>query len=96
MKALGHTYRRIAAYSEDGSKFGEIAVSEEEKGEDAYPAIRIMRSDMHKVLMDAAEEAIEKLITVKYGAKMSRIEETEHGVTAHFEDGLSVEGRPLS
>ena len=93
IKAHGHTYRRIAAYAEDGEKFGEIAVSEEEKGEEAYPAVRIMRSDIHNVLMDAGERMQDKLITVRYGARLSKIEESAHGVTATFEDGSTAEGK---
>jgi hypothetical protein len=33
-----------------------------------------------------------ELITVKWGATMSRIEEDEHGVTAYFEDGSNAKG----
>ncbi|KAJ6535088.1 hypothetical protein B0H19DRAFT_1039018 [Mycena capillaripes] len=91
IRAAGFSYHRVGAYADDGEKFGEIASGEEGKGSDGYPSVRVMRSTLHKVLLDAGEEMGE-MITVKWGAKLSRIEEDEQGVSAHFEDGSTAKG----
>jgi 2-polyprenyl-6-methoxyphenol hydroxylase-like FAD-dependent oxidoreductase len=54
-----------------------------------------MRSTLHKVLLDACAEMGE-LIDIKWGVKLSRIEEEEQGVTAHFEDGSTAKGSVVS
>ncbi|KAK4689811.1 hypothetical protein P7C73_g289, partial [Tremellales sp. Uapishka_1] len=90
IKSIGYIYNRFSAYSEEGEKFGEILAGEEDKGEDGYPAVRLMRPDLNKTLLDAAEQS--GMVDIKYGAKMTRIEEDDAGVTAYFEDGSNVKG----
>ncbi|KAJ6569274.1 hypothetical protein B0H19DRAFT_1066033 [Mycena capillaripes] len=74
----------VGAYGDDGEKFGEITAGEA-NGNEGYPSVRVMRSTLHKVLLDAGEEMGE-MITVKWGAKLSRIGEDEQAVRAYFED----------
>jgi 2-polyprenyl-6-methoxyphenol hydroxylase-like FAD-dependent oxidoreductase len=88
--AKGYTYRRFGAYSDDGEKFGEIAVGEEGKGEGGYPSVRIMRTVLNKLLLDAAEEG--GMIDVKFGMTYSSIQEDEEGVTVYFDNGVSARG----
>ncbi|WWC73351.1 uncharacterized protein I206_107318 [Kwoniella pini CBS 10737] len=89
LKVEGYAYDRMTMYFEDGSKLGQVLVAEE--GEDGYPAIRIMRSSVQKVLLDAVKEKVH-LINMKFDARISKIEEGETGVTALFEDGSQVNG----
>ncbi len=91
IQAAGFSYYRFGAYADDGEKLGEIAVGEEDKGDQGYPSVRIMRSTLHKILLDAGAE-MDGMIDVKWGAKISRIEEDEQGVTAYFEDGSQAKG----
>ncbi|KAJ7505098.1 putative kynurenine 3-monooxygenase [Mycena galericulata] len=88
IRAASFSYHRVGAYADDGEKFGEIAAGE---GDGGYLSVRVMRSTLHAVLLDAAGEMGE-VITVKWGAKLSQIEEDAHGVTAYFEDGSTAHG----
>lgn len=88
VKAAGFTYHSFGAYFEDGERLGAIKVGQK----DGYPAVRIMRTTLHKVLLDAGE-GMEGKIQVKYGAKFSAIEQGEEGVTVTFEDGSSASGK---
>jgi len=47
IRAAGFSYHRFGAYADDGEHFGEIAVGDDE----GYPAVRVMRSTVHKVLV---------------------------------------------
>lgn len=91
LRDIGFSYHRFGAYAEDGEKLGEILVGDESDG--GYPALRIMRSTLHKALLDAGEK-MEGMIDVNYGARLERIEEDDKGVTAYFEDGSSAKGVP--
>jgi 2-polyprenyl-6-methoxyphenol hydroxylase-like FAD-dependent oxidoreductase len=87
VKAAGFTYHAFGAFFEDGERLGAIKVGQE----DGYPAVRVMRSTLHKALLDAGE-ATDGKIKVKYGAKFKGIEQGEEGVTVTFEDGSSATG----
>ena len=89
VKESGFIYRRMGAYAEDGEKFGDIKVGEEDSQPGKYPAVRIMRSLLHQHLLSALEEA---KIEIKYGADMTKIEETESDVSVHFKDGTIAKG----
>ena len=91
IRAAGFSYYRLGAYAEDGEKLGDTVAGEEDKGAKGYPAVRVLRSTLHKVLLDAGQE-MSGLIDIKWGAEMSRIEESEEGVTAYFVDGSKVQG----
>lgn len=91
LRADGFTYRRFVAIAENGDKFGEIKVGYDE-GE-GYPAVRVMRTTLHRILLDAVEEEQKRgMIQIRYGAKVARIEEGGDKVRAHFQDGSSAEG----
>ena len=89
VKAAGFTYHSFGAYTEDGEKLGEIKVGKE----DGYPAVRVMRSTLHQVLLSSAE-ATDGLFAIKYGARLNGIEQGDKGVTLTFEDGSSATGMP--
>jgi 2-polyprenyl-6-methoxyphenol hydroxylase-like FAD-dependent oxidoreductase len=93
VRATGFSYHRFDAYTNEGEKLGCIAVGEEKDG--GYPAVRIMRSSLHKLLLEAGEQ-MNGMVDIKYGAKLSKIEEDGQGVTAFFEDGTTAKGRYLS
>ena len=86
IRSAGYVYDKLDAYLDDGYKLGELLL-----GDDEYPAVRIMRTAIHKVLLDACEAGGVKIV---WGARLTRIEEGE-GVTAHFEDGSSASGESL-
>lgn len=88
IQAQGLSYHRFGAHFDDGEKLRDIAVGDEKKG--GYPALRIMRSALHKALLDAAEET--GMIDIKYGVNLEGIAEDEKGVTAFFEDEFEAKG----
>ncbi|KAM0747418.1 FAD/NAD(P)-binding domain-containing protein [Meredithblackwellia eburnea MCA 4105] len=81
----GFNYYRMGMYDDGGRKMGDF-VGGQEGVKGGYPSVRIMRPDLHSILMDACAEKAD-LIKVVYGAKLEKIEEEEKGVTAFFEDG---------
>jgi 2-polyprenyl-6-methoxyphenol hydroxylase-like FAD-dependent oxidoreductase len=92
IKASGYSYRRFGAYSEEGESFGEIYVGEKGNDEDqCYPAVRIMRPALHKVLIEAVEDRKE-LIDITWGMILTRLEQDDNSVTAYFEDGTQAVG----
>jgi NADPH-dependent 2,4-dienoyl-CoA reductase/sulfur reductase-like enzyme len=89
VRSSGYVLQRVTAYASDGMKLGEIRLGEEK--EDGYPAVRIRRPTLHRVLL---EECARHGVTIQYGKKLERIEETGDGVTAFFADGTSATGEP--
>lgn len=88
LKAVGFSYDVFGAYTAEGEKLGQIRAGEK----DGYSALRIMRPQLHKVLLEACEK---RDIPIKYGMKLDKIEESEAGVMAHFEDGSTAKGDVL-
>lgn len=93
IKASGFSYYQFGAYTAEGEKLGEIRVAEESrKGEaESYPAIRILRSVLHKVLLEKIDN-LGGMIEVNYGMQLERIQEDEKGVVAYFEGGSTAKG----
>lgn len=89
LKAAGFTYTRMSAFDETGYNYGATLVGEEHEG--GYPAIRIMRSSIHKVLLDGCEK-YPNLITIQWGVRIESIREASDSVQANFEDGTSAIG----
>lgn len=87
IRAEGFSYRRFAAYTDGGERLGDIEVAAED-GE--YPAVRILRPTLHRLLLEAADET--GMVEVRYGMRLEAIDEGSDGVTAHFEDGSSAKG----
>jgi 2-polyprenyl-6-methoxyphenol hydroxylase-like FAD-dependent oxidoreductase len=88
LKAVGYSYNAIGAYTDSGEKLGEIRVGLEGSG--GYPAVRVMRTLVNGVLLDAGEKS--GLVSVKYGTKVERVEEDDKGVTAYLADGSKEVG----
>ncbi|KAJ7064106.1 putative kynurenine 3-monooxygenase [Mycena amicta] len=89
IRAVGFSYHRFGAYTDDGEKLGEIVVGDESKGKEGARII-LMRSTLHKILLDACDES--GMVEIKWGAKMLKIEEDEKSVTAYFQDGTEATG----
>lgn len=88
----GYEYFRFGAYTDHGEKLGDIISGDERPG--GYPALRIMRNTLNKTLVEAGDE-FGDMIKYVWGAKVSKIEETDKDVTAHFEDGSTAKGACL-
>lgn len=89
LKHIGHSYTRMGAYSGDGYCYGEIIVGSEEDGE--YAALRIMRSQLQSVLLNACEESAD-LVRIRWGVECTGIEESDDAVMASFSDGSILRG----
>ncbi|WWD22203.1 hypothetical protein CI109_106694 [Kwoniella shandongensis] len=87
IKAQGYTYTRMGAYTDDGEKLGDIAIGQE----GGYPAVRIMRTKLHEVLLHKVK-GMRNLAEIKWGVRLLKIEEDDQGVIASFEDGTTVKG----
>ena len=53
VRSSGYVLQRVAAYASDGMKLGEVGLGEET--EDGYPAVRIRRPVLHKVLLEECD-----------------------------------------
>lgn len=87
IKETGYTYTRMTAYLDTGYRYGELEVGEE--GEGGYPAIRIMRTALNRLLVGMCEEEGVKVV---WGKVLTEIKEDEKGVEASFEDGEVIRG----
>jgi 2-polyprenyl-6-methoxyphenol hydroxylase-like FAD-dependent oxidoreductase len=90
IKSKGFSYIRLGAYFEDGEKFAEIKAGQEDV-EGGYPAVRIMRTVLQDLLLDACED--EKSVDMQWGKRLSEVRQNEHGVQVVFEDGTSAKGQ---
>jgi 2-polyprenyl-6-methoxyphenol hydroxylase-like FAD-dependent oxidoreductase len=81
----------MGAYAEDGYYFGDVLIGDEDP--EGYPALRIMRKDLQKVLLEECGKR-RGLIEIKWGAVLKEIRQTEEGVSVEFGDGSSLKGRP--
>lgn len=90
LKPHGFAYTRFGAYTEDGAPLGEIVAGEEKMG--GYPALRVMRGTVQKVLIEACEEK-KDLIEIRWAARLSKVDEGNSCVALHFEDGTQASGR---
>ena len=93
LREVGYTYTRMGAHSDDGYKFGDVMVGETKEGD--YPAIRILRTDLQKVLLDACDSQ-NGLVEIKWNAVVEEIRESEQGVAVTFADDTSVQGMSLT
>ena len=86
LEGAGYSYDHVDVYSDDGYRFGKFSVGEQ----GGYPAIRIMRSELHKILLARCEELG---VEVKWGAEVEKIVEGQgEGVKAYFKDGSTATG----
>ncbi|KAJ7711461.1 putative kynurenine 3-monooxygenase [Mycena olivaceomarginata] len=84
LKAAAFSYCRLAMHADDGYLFGHLV-----QHEDEYDALRILRSTLHNIMLDACEEQPD-LVQVRYGMCITYIEDRDDGVTLHFKDGTTA------
>ncbi|KAJ7804837.1 hypothetical protein B0H14DRAFT_1610770 [Mycena olivaceomarginata] len=72
-------------HADDDYLFGHLV-----QYDDEYDALRILRSTLHNII-DACEEQPD-LVQVRYGVRITYIEDRDDGVTLHFEDGTTARG----
>jgi salicylate hydroxylase len=92
LRAVAYSYTRMGAHLDDGYRFGDVLIGDEGLG--GYPAFRIMRSGLQKVLLEACRKHGD-LIEIQWGAKMEGIRGTEDGVSVGLQDGRSVKGKHI-
>ena len=78
----------MTMYDDTGYQYGEMIV-----GRQDFPAIRIMRTKMNEMLVEACTA---NGINVHYGKQTKEIKETDSGVELRFEDGSSAKGEPVA
>ncbi|KAJ7683270.1 putative kynurenine 3-monooxygenase [Mycena olivaceomarginata] len=86
LKAAAFSYRRLAMHADDGYLFGHLV-----QYDDEYDALRVLRSTLHNIMLDACEEQ-PGLVQVRYGVRIASIEDHDDSVTLHFEDGTTARG----
>ena len=91
LKEVGFSYTQMAAFDDEGYRYGSIVVGNEEV--EGYPALRIMRHELSGILLESCSE-MDKLVSVKWGAECTNIQESGEGVTATFKDGTTLKGEP--
>lgn len=84
-KDLGFSYTQMAAYDDENYHYGSIVVGDEEV--EGYSALRIMRHELSSTLLESCNET-DKLVSVRWGSKCVKVEESGHGVTVTFKDVL--------
>lgn len=96
LRDTGYSYRQIGVYTDGGEKLGVVQAGDREDKEGGYAALRIMRSELQRVLVAACEES--GRVKVKYGMKVRQggIEEEAFGVRVQFEDGSEDHGMSIT
>lgn len=96
LRRVGYSFDAIEMYTQGNGAVGEcdkvgglMINGGEEKVK--VQGLSIGRPVLHDILLEECERFGER-IQVKFGAKVSRIEETGDGVTAFMEDGSKVTG----
>src|SRR5215467_3011710 len=96
LKALGLDERvtgqgspipRMQIWSGNGKRLGEVRNGA--PAEVGAPSINILRSRLHQVLREGAEQ---RQIPIAYGKKLADLESGTHGVVATFTDGTTAAG----
>ena len=83
----GSPIPRMVMWSGNGKRLG--VVPNGAGAEVGAPSINILRSRLHQVLREGAEQ---RLIPIVYGKKLADLESGTHGVVATFTDGTTAEG----
>lgn len=79
----------VILHSTKGNIVGEMDMVGWSEKQTGFGYMRIKRTDIMDVLLDAAKTAN---IPISYGKRLERIEEKDSQVTAHFSDGTSDSG----
>lgn len=90
LRKAGFSYRTFGVFTDGGEKLGSIQAGDKKGKEGGYEALRIMRGELQRVLLDACEES--GMVKVKYGMKVKDIQEGKEGVKVTFEDGTEDQG----
>ena len=83
----GSPIPRMVIWSGKGKRLGEVRNGA--RAEVGAPSINILRSRLHQVLREGAEQ---RRIKMAFGKKMASLSTAEQGVVATFEDGTTAEG----
>lgn len=84
----GYSGPNITIHSLNGKTLSSAEYSQWAREQTGFSYMRIKRSDVVDVLLDAVNK---ENIPVRFSKRLSQISESETGVTATFEDGESVE-----
>src|SRR5438876_3892925 len=87
VSSQGSPIPRMVIWSGKGKPLGEVRNGD--RAEVGAPSINILRSRLHQVLREAAED---QRIKMAFGKKMASVSTGTQGVIATFEDGTTAEG----
>lgn len=89
LRAVGYSYDSMALQDDVGYRYGEVYVGEGHLPQGGLQALRIMRGDLRRLLL---EECSRRGIEVEWGIKVRDVKEDEEGVELVLEDGTSISG----
>ena len=87
VSSQGSPIPRMSIWSGKGKRLGEVRNGA--RAEVGAPSINILRSRLHQVLREGAEQ---RRINMSFGKKLAGLSTGEQGVIATFEDGTTAEG----
>ncbi len=87
VSSQGSPIPRMIIWSGKGKRLGEVRNGA--RAEVGAPSINILRSRLHQVLREGAEQ---RRIKMSFGKKLAGLSTGEQGVIATFEDGTTAEG----
>ena len=87
VSSQGSPIPRMSIWSGKGKRLGEVRNGA--RAEVGAPSINILRSRLHQVLREGAEQ---RRIKMSFGKKLAGLSTGEQGVIATFEDGTTAEG----
>ncbi len=87
VSSQGSSIPRMIIWSGKGKRLGEVRNGA--RAEVGAPSINILRSRLHQVLREGAED---QRIKMAFGKKLAGLSTGEQGVIATFEDGTTAEG----
>src|SRR6266516_6978162 len=87
VSSQGSPIPRMMIWSGKGKRLGEVRNGA--RAEVGAPSINILRSRLHQVLREGAEQ---RRITIAYGKKLADLESGRQGMVATFADGTTAEG----
>ena len=87
VSSQGSPIPRMSIWSGKGKHLGEVRNGA--RAEVGAPSINILRSRLHQVLREGAEQ---RRIKMSFGKKLAGLSTGEQGVIATFEDGTTAEG----
>ncbi len=89
----GYKFDAIDIYTEGSSNFDKVGGFK--LSDENTRCVTIGRPVLHEILLDGCRE-YEKLIDVRYSAKLMEIKESDEGVTAVLEDKSEIRGESFA